>query len=214
MSIRFFLFLGRCISIFSIPHPKRNHNHKFVILRGAIQSPTFRADAGRGARVSGGDLCIRTVCRSADRAGRRDFARAAKSHITPSKFDARVGNDLCVVPQNFARREFDLQIVGVADLSDPQANTVRPYGVCVIVSFVQICRLARADEVTALPLPFCRYATFPLLGESSSAPTGCAKTRPCSGRRGYGFAITLLSLRDISPNRGIFADPYKIVRRH
>ena len=26
-----------------------------------------------------------------------------------------------------ARSEFDLQIVGVADLSDPRANTVRPY---------------------------------------------------------------------------------------
>ena len=28
------------------------------------------------------------------------------------------------------------------------------------------------------------------------------------GAPSYGFAITLLSLRDISPIRGIFADPY------
>ncbi len=30
------------------------------------------------------------------------------------------------------------------------------------------------------------------------------------GSRGYGYAITLLSLRDISPKRGIFADPYNL----
>ena len=32
--------------------------------------------------------------------------------------------------------------------------------------------------------------------------------RPYAGRRGYGFAITLLSLRNISPIRGIFTAPY------
>ena len=34
--------------------------------------------------------------------------------------------------------------------------------------------------------------------------------RSPAGRRGYGFAITLLSLCDIFPNREIFADPYRL----
>ncbi len=37
------------------------------------------------------------------------------------------------------------------------------------------CAVLRADEVTATPLPFCRSATFPLIGESTSAPTGLQK---------------------------------------
>ena len=36
---------------------------------------------------------------------------------------------------------------------------------------------------------------------------GLCEIQSCSGRRDYGFAITLLSLRDISPIRGIFAAP-------
>ncbi len=43
--------------------------------------------------------------------------------------------------------------------------------------------------------PLCRSAGF---------------SQTSAGRRGYGFAITLLSLRDISPIRGIFADPYDL----
>ena len=74
---------------------------------------------------------------------------------------------------------------------------------------------ARVVEVTASPLPFCRYATFPLIGESSSDPYGAVgrglapavkfvRNPTLLGRaRSYGYAITLLSLRDISPIRGI-----------
>ena len=98
---------------------------------------------------------------------------------------------------------------------------------------------ARVVEVTASPLPFCRYATFPLIGESSSDPYGavgrglapavkfvrnptllgrfvkhpyevcaspfrlCRFARLLGRAQSYGFAITLLSLRDISPIRGI-----------
>ena len=47
----------------------------------------------------------------------------------------------------------------------------------------QICiksNRARADEVTASPLPFCRFAPFPLKGESTSAPTICAHPFICA----------------------------------
>ena len=47
----------------------------------------------------------------------------------------------------------------------------RPYGISFYRWFFKI-KLARVVEVTASPLPFCRFATFPLIGESSPTPTG------------------------------------------
>lgn len=59
----------------------------------------------------------------------------------------------------FAQSKFDSQIVGGAKVSDPRADVdIRPYGLCVF---------SRGVEVTASPLPFYRFATFPLQGLSS-----------------------------------------------
>ena len=65
-------------------------------------------------------------------------------------------------------------IVGfVQNPTEPAGENVAPYEcrerpLCRSVGFYQTLR---ADEVTATPLPFCRFATFSLIGKSSSAPT-------------------------------------------
>ena len=58
-------------------------------------------------------------------------------------------------------------------------------------------RLLRVAEVTASPLPFCRFATFPLSGESSPTPTDCVSPLNRKNR-------TLLRARN--------AHPYGLVR--
>lgn len=63
----------------------------------------------------------------------------------------------------------------------PRARTARPYGQ---KRFLHAVGTARAR---------CPFREF---------------LSDFAGRRGYGFAIALLSLCDISPKKGIFADPY------
>ena len=43
---------------------------------------------------------------------------------------------------------------------------------------VGLHQIPRVVEVTASPLPFCRFATFPLIGESSPTPTGMISPPP------------------------------------
>ena len=88
----------------------------------------------------------------------------------------RAARALREAPLRGCASPLDLQIVGDDAFIVPRANTVCPYRIVICRWVCMKFYLVRADEVTATPLPFCRFATFPLIGESSSAPTGCVSS--------------------------------------